>query len=161
MGMSVPSITPVLTATSPATVPLRASESTVQEARPQERVDPVDPTQLPAPIKGLGIAPLDMFQVGDNDYVPLPPDPPRDPIAMVAPLEFGEDRPAQGPVAINADADTATGTGTGTGIDTDTRAVATRTEAPVEPQRETAPDLARALKALDMDARAPSIDIRS
>ncbi|WP_224815252.1 hypothetical protein [Hasllibacter sp. MH4015] len=51
-----------------------------------ETANPVtapDRPSHPAPIKGLGIPPLDMYQVGDNDDIPLPPEPPRQSVAMV------------------------------------------------------------------------------
>lgn len=143
MDVSGVSLTPALTASS-LTTTLPASslgaDQRSKETRSSERVDPVDPTQLPAPIKGLGIAPLDMFQVGDNDDIPVPPDPPRDPIAMVARMEFPQD-----PVFAEGEGDEASPEAT------------PEPEAPKEP----APELARAVQVLDGDAAAPTLDIRS
>ena len=93
---------------------------------------PVDPTLLPAPIKGLGIAPLDMFAVGDNDDVPLPPEPPRDLATQVEPWQ---------PVAEDAEAP---------------HTASDDTDAPQHLQ----PDLARAVQALDGEEVTPTVDIR-
>lgn len=112
-----------------------ASERASADARfARDTAAPVDPTQLPAPIKGLGIAPLDMFLVGDNDDVPLPPEPPRDLATQVEPWQ-----PPEG--------DTET-------PKTETPPVGT--EAPPHPQ----PDLARAVQALSGEDTTPTIDIR-
>jgi hypothetical protein len=56
-----------------------------QVAMRPETANPVTGAEamgLPAPIKGLGIPPLDVFQVGDNDDVPVPPEPPRQSAVM-------------------------------------------------------------------------------
>ncbi len=78
-------------------VPLRV-ELAVQPTAPQDRLPKravsaapetalpvlaVAPPRLPGPIKGLGIAPLDLFQVGDNDEIPPPPEPPRKAAALM------------------------------------------------------------------------------
>jgi len=57
-----------------ARLPPQASSTRPETLRP---VQAVEALRLPAPIKGLGIAPLDLYQVGDNDETPPPPEPPR------------------------------------------------------------------------------------
>lgn len=63
-----------------AQVDARAGVSGPEILRP---VDASEPPADPAPIKGLGIPPLDMAHVGDNDDLPEPPDPPRAPVASL------------------------------------------------------------------------------
>ncbi|ABD55614.1 hypothetical protein [Jannaschia sp. CCS1] len=138
MDMSGVPVAPALTVANRATTLPAATPGS--DIRPDQRAEPVDPTQLPAPIKGLGIAPLDLFQVGDNDDVPLPPNPPRDPIAMVTPLDFTDDQPVT-EVEVEGPAQDAP---------------APDLDLPKEP----APELARAVQVLDDEPRAPSFDIR-
>ncbi len=52
-----------------------------------ETANPViaaDKANGPDPASERAIKPLDVFQVGDNDDLPVPPDPPRQALAMVA-----------------------------------------------------------------------------
>lgn len=105
--------------------PTGTARATKQDAAP------VDPTQLPAPIKGLGIAPLEMSVVGDNDDVPRPPEPPRDLATQALPWQPEEDDGADAPKPPDD-------------------------EVLPHPQ----PDLARAVQALISDEATPTVDIR-
>lgn len=81
-----------------ARLPKRATSTPPETALP---VLATPPASLPAPIKGLGIAPLDLFQVGDNDDIPLPPDPPRRSaaLAIIASMPEPEPEPDASPAA--------------------------------------------------------------
>lgn len=72
-----------------ARLPPQGSSASPDTLRP---VLAAEVPRLPAPIKGLGIAPLDLFQVGDNDETPPPPEPPRRSVMLAV-------QPALPPVA--------------------------------------------------------------
>ncbi|MBF9043907.1 hypothetical protein HKCCE4037_11255 [Rhodobacterales bacterium HKCCE4037] len=69
-------------------------------------VTAVDAPEAPAPAKRQELKPLDVFQVGDNDDVPVPPEPPRRSLALVA-VEVPEATPEESPqVQAEAEGDT-------------------------------------------------------
>lgn len=50
------------------------TSATARDERTDGTADRVEPPSDPAPIKGLGIPPLNTVRVGDGDEVPIPPD---------------------------------------------------------------------------------------
>lgn len=105
-------------------------------------VEPVDPTVLPMPIKGLGIAPLHMVQVGDNDDIPVPPEPPRD-RAVSAAMPMPEPVPEQMPEPVPEQQ-------------------AAPEMPPAEPPALRAePEIAQSLRQIEDGPSNPTVDIRS
>ncbi|MEJ6395257.1 hypothetical protein V8J82_18495 [Gymnodinialimonas sp. 2305UL16-5] len=139
-------------ANSPAAQVPRAAISTEPEtARPVEA--PETPT-LPAPIKGLGIAPLETSRVGDNDDVPRPPEPPlEDQLSPADPRRLAQEARDEIEADLMPDQ-------TISDRDMDARSSPSDTK----PGSEAAPtqmaELSRALETLEKGPANPTVDLR-
>ncbi|MBY4892549.1 hypothetical protein KUL25_07205 [Rhodobacteraceae bacterium N5(2021)] len=98
-----------------------------------------------------GFQPLDTFEVGDNDHVPVPPEPPRESTVLAM-------------IASAAEFEAPTDTGADTDTDADTGAArpqvtqdASPRAATVEGQRDT---LATNLRDIEAGPSNPTVDIR-
>ncbi len=80
-------------------VPLAPKEARLPDQAMTGRPETANPvtaaakTGDPSAVARQGPEPLDVFQVGDNDDLPVPPDPPRQSLAMVAVAQLEPSEP--------------------------------------------------------------------